>query len=233
MKNLRQIIAMGGGGFSMEPDNPLLDEYVWNAFDGDHPRICFISTASNDSKEYIENFYRCFEEYDCVPQHLSLSAPPVKKHKLEAFVLEQNIIYVGGGNTKYMLEQWRETGLESIMRKAYASGVIMAGVSAGAICWFEQGLTDSIPGKLTRLDCLGILKGSASPHYDGENERRPAYHRFIGTGEMCAGYGIDDGCALHFVNEQLYKVVRSRPSAQAHFVETRNGKVVEAKVAMR
>ncbi|RUR78715.1 Type 1 glutamine amidotransferase-like domain-containing protein [Chlorogloeopsis fritschii PCC 9212] len=176
----QQIIAMGGGGFSMEPENPLLDMYILRQSQKERPKVCFIPTASGDSDRYIVRFYSAFVKLSCAPSHLSLFQPPTAD--LRSFVLEQDIIYVGGGNTKNLITLWKEWGLDNILREARESGVILSGLSAGSICWFEEGVTDSIPGQLTKLKCLGFLKGSNCPHYDGEPERKPSYHRLLSEG---------------------------------------------------
>jgi dipeptidase E len=214
---VKQIIALGGGGFSMEPENPLLDLYILRQSEKKKPNICFIPTASGDSDNYIERFYTAFEQHDCIPAHLSLFKPST--NDLEDFVLSQDIIFVGGGNTRNMLVLWKEWELDQILKKAYENGIILSGISAGSICWFEEGVTDSIPGKLTKLLCLGFLKGSNCPHYDGEKERRPAYHQLISSGEMKDGFAADDGVALHFIDGKLVRAVSSRPHAKAYFVQ--------------
>src|SRR5690606_24677021 len=136
-QKMRQIIAMGGGGFSMEPDNTLLDEYILCQSKAKKPNICFIPTASGDSDGYIQRFYNFFEKKECKPFHLSL----FKGHtdRIEEFILSHDIIYVGGGNTRNMLVLWREWGVDKFLRKAYENGVLLCGISAGSICWFEEG----------------------------------------------------------------------------------------------
>jgi dipeptidase E len=219
---MKQIIAMGGGGFSMEPENKMLDQYILAQSKAEKPHICFVPTASGDSESYIERFYKAFETENCVPGHLSLFSPP---QNLEEFVKKQDIFYVGGGNTKNLLALWREWGLDQLLKKAYEEGKILAGLSAGSLCWFEEGVTDSF-GPLRGLSCLGFLQGSHCPHYDGEEERRPAYHRLIKEG-LKAGYAADDGAALHFINGKLNKTVSSRENAKAYYVQLKNGEVVE------
>jgi dipeptidase E len=219
-----QIIAMGGGGFSMEPENPLLDQYVLEQSGKSNPAICFIP-PSGEEGNYIVRFYSAFTKLNCRPSHLSLFQPPTAD--LESFILEKNIVYVGGGNTRSMLAVWREWELGRILRRAWTEGVLLCGLSAGSICWFEQGVTDSIPGTLTALRCLGFLPGSNCPHYDGEVERRPAYQRLIHEGLLQGGYAADDGVALHFVGEAVSRVVSSRPSAMAYRVSLESGNVVE------
>ena len=222
---MKQIIAMGGGGFSMEPDNPLLDLYVLQQSGQKNPKVVFLPTASGDAEGYISNFYRSFGAYDCEPSHLSLFR--VDTQDLESFILEKDVIYVGGGNTKSMLSLWREWGLDVILRKAWEQGIVLAGLSAGAICWFEEGLTDSYGHELMPLSALGFLKGSHSPHYDGESERRPAYQKYIKSGHLMPGYAADDGVGLHFIDQELHKVVSSRPNAKAYYVTTEGESLIE------
>ena len=222
-----QIIAMGGGGFSMEPENLLLDRYVLSIAAVPLPKVCFVGTASGDSPTYSEKFFAAFSTLPCTPMELSLFKPSTAD--LRSFVLEQDVIYVGGGNTRALLALWREWGLDAILREAWQSGIVMAGISAGSICWFQQGLSDSvIPGDLAPLECLGFLPGSNSPHYAGEPQRRPAYHRFIREGKLDAGSAADDGAALHFIGQELRGVVSSRETARAYSVRLVGSEVEEA-----
>ncbi|HEU0114125.1 MAG TPA: peptidase E [Thermomicrobiales bacterium] len=220
----RQIVAMGGGGFSMEPDNSLLDRYVLGLARGDNPRVCFIPTASGDAADYIQRFTDAFARLPCRPTVCSLYAAP--HEDLRSFILAQDVLYVGGGNTRNLLALWREWSLDDMLREAWRGGAVLAGVSAGMICWFDSGVTDSVPGAtgdprddLSPLTCLGWLSGSACPHYDGEAARRPVYQRLVASGELPAGYAADDGVALHYVGERLVRVVSSRPDARAYRVE--------------
>jgi peptidase E len=208
---------MGGGGFLMEPENQLLDRFILSTTGVPEPKICFLPTATGDFQGFIDRFYTCFRTLPCIPAHLSLFKPSCAD--LRSFVLGQDAIYVGGGNTRAMLALWREWSLDSILRKAWLGGVVMAGLSAGSICWFKQGLSDSVlPGELHPINCLGFLPGSHCPHYDGEPGRRPAYHRFIREGNLDAGYAADDGAALHFIGPELKSVVSSLEFAKAYSV---------------
>lgn len=213
---MKQIIALGGGGFSMEPDNPLLDLYILEQSQKETPKICFIPTASGDADSYIGRFYDFFKQQDCEPTHLSLFKPPAQA--LEELVLSQDILYVGGGNTKNLLVLWKEWGLDRIIEKAWNQGIILAGISAGSICWFEQGVTDSYGEDLHALACLGFLPGSNCPHYDGEANRRPAFQRLLTEGLIKPGLAADDGAALHFIGQDLHGAVSSRPHAKAYRV---------------
>lgn len=225
----RQIIAMGGGGFFMEPDNPLLDKYVLDAFPGENPRVCFLPTACGDADARIVQFYNMFNELKCRPSHLSLFRRPAD---LASVISESDIIYVGGGNTRFMLAIWRECGMDTLLKEAWEAGKILCGVSAGAICWFEYGLTDS-DGGMNALECMGLLEGSCSPHYDGEVERQPAYHRFITEGALPPGIALDDGAVAHFVDRELKEVVSSRENSRAFKVQHHGATVTETPLPVR
>jgi dipeptidase E len=215
---MKQIVAMGGGGFSVEPDNLALDKYVLEQTGKPTPSVCFLPTASGDAPDYIVKFYTAFTTLQCSPSHLSLLWPPA--FDLRSYLLEKDVIYVDGGQTRNMLALWREWGLDNVLREAWEAGVVLTGLSAGGICWFEEGLSDSvIPGKLARMVCLGLLPGSFCPHYDTEGERRPVYHRLVASEGILPGYGVGDGAALHFVGMELKRVVASRPDATAYRVE--------------
>lgn len=210
----RQIIALGGGGFSMEPDNLALDRYILSQSDKEKPRVSFIPTASGDSESYIQRFHKAFHPLPCMPSHLSLFEPSFQS--LRDFVMEQDILYVGGGSTRNMLALWREWKLDIILAEAYQNGIILAGLSAGANCWFEEGLTDPLNGPLYAIEGLGFLSGSACPHFDGEAKRRPSYLEAVGEGRIKEGYGIDDSAGMHFVDEQLSGAVCSRKDAAVY-----------------
>ena len=227
----RQIIALGGGGFSMEPDNPALDSYILAQSDRERPNICFLATASGDAEGYIEQFYAAFRTQRCLPSHLSL----FKGHTadLAGFLAEQDIVYVGGGNTRNMLVLWREWGVDELLRQAYREGTILSGLSAGAICWFEEGLTDSVPTQLNRLECLGLLAGSNCPHFDGEPDRQAAYREKIRSGDLLSGIACDDGVGLHFIDEELQHVITSRPGTAAYRYTREHGRLREQRLEPR
>lgn len=220
----KQIVAMGGGGWGMEPDNPLLDWYIYELSGKAEPRICFVPTASGDSEQYINRFYRHFAPKPAHLSHLSLFEPSTSD--LETLIFAQDIIYVGGGNTKNLIALWKEWQLDRILREAWHNGIILCGVSAGSICWFEEGVTDSIPGKRTVLKCLGFLSGSNCPHYNWEAYEN-GYHQLLSQKLICEGYAADDGVALHFIGDRLQKIVSSRSEAQAYYLETKNEEVIK------
>ncbi|MBV8221021.1 MAG: peptidase E [Solirubrobacterales bacterium] len=229
-----RIVAMGGGGFSMEPENPLLDDLVLSLARSPLPRVCYLPTAGGDNDRYIAMFYRAFVPRDCQPTDLRLFERSVGD--LDAFVLAQDVIYVGGGNTANMLAVWRVHGLDRILRRALDEGVVLCGLSAGMNCWFEESVTDSFSlNELAPLhDGLGFLPGSACPHYDGEEQRRPVFMTLVGAGELAGGWGADDGAALVFKGTELEEVVASRPEASAVRVErTTGGDVTERRLPAR
>lgn len=157
----RRIVAIGGCGFAEEAGDGALFRYLVTLTGKARPEVCFIPTASGESPEYIINFYQRFNALGCGTRHLAFFPNPPTAD-LRGYLLACDLIFVGGGNTKSMLALWREWGVDAILREAWERGTVLAGVSAGMICWFEQGLTDSVPGPLTPLPCLGFLSGSAS-----------------------------------------------------------------------
>ncbi|MDQ2786505.1 MAG: peptidase E [Chloroflexota bacterium] len=221
----KQIVAIGGAGLSVEPDGLLLEKYMLDLTKVASPKVCYLGTASGDAQTGIDRFYDAAGRLDCTPTHLALYKPSM--NDLAALLLAQDAIYVGGGSTKNLLALWRDWGVDTIMRDAYERGIILGGVSAGAICWFGQGTTDSRFGPLTPITCLGFLPGSNSPHYDGEPERRPTYHRLIASGTIEDGYAADDGVGLHFVDGALHAAISSRPNARAYRVERHGDSVTE------
>jgi peptidase E len=228
----RRIVALGGGGFLMEPDNPLLDEFVLAQARAERPRICFVGTACGDSDHVVTAFYRAFARHDCVAADLPLFERGVDD--LRAFVLAQDVIYVGGGSTANLLAVWRVHGLDRLLAEAWRAGVVLCGVSAGMNCWFEQSVTDSFGTALAPLeDGLGLLAGSCCPHYDGEPGRRPAYEALVGAGRLADGWAADDGAALVFADDTLEAVVSSRPGAAAYRVEHTSAGVRERRIEAR
>lgn len=214
------VLTLGGGGFSMEPDNPLLDDFLLSLVerprgDGGRPRVCFVPTASGDSEEYAARFRAAFEgraETSVLPLFRRGEVPG---GDLGAHVLAQDVVYVGGGSTANLLAVWRLHGLDRLLVEAAEGGTVLAGISAGMNCWFEASVTDSFGPLAPLADGLGLLPGSACPHYDGEVDRRPAYLDLVGTGRLPAGVAADDGCALLWRDGELVEAVSSRPHARA------------------
>jgi dipeptidase E len=226
MNMKKQVLTMGGGGFTSKPENLKLDKYLLSLTNKKNPKVCFIPTASGDDESYKKRFYSSYKKLNCETSHLSLFSPP--EGDLRDFVLEKDIFYVGGGNTRNLLVLWKEWGLDKFLHEAWCNGAIMAGLSAGSICWFEQGLTDSKTGKLLPLDCLGFLSGSNCPHFDSEIQRRPEYHKAILNGSLKPGIACDDGVAAHFIDGKLDRCVSSLSSAKAYSIRNDNGVIIES-----
>ncbi len=228
---MSRIVALGGGGFAMEENNILPDEYIFQKAKSDKPKVCFIATASGDSREYIGRFYTAMEKHNAVPSELSLYRIPTKRKELERYILEKDVIYVGGGNTFNLMALWQTWGLHSMLRNALKQGVVLAGMSAGAICWYESGVTDSFVSlgskTLDAVRGLGFLKRSHCPHYNGEANRRSQYHRLIKNGELENGIAAEDGVGLFYENGKFVEAVSSRADGRAFFVEKVSYKVVE------
>ncbi|MEG3879937.1 peptidase E [Microcoleus sp. herbarium7] len=229
---VQKIVAIGGGGFLMEPDNPLLDRYFLQKTEKSNPKVCFIPTASGDSEAFLSCFYSTFAKYPCEPSHLAFFRKPgtrsIPLNEIEQHLLNQDAIYVSGGNTRAMFAVWQEWHLQAILKKAWNSGILLGGMSAGALCWFDCGGSDSTYiNKLSPLQGLGFLSGSCTPHYDSELNRRADLHQLLKSGEIPSGIGIDDGVAILFEGQQVIEVVSSRATAKAYRISLKNGQVVE------
>ncbi|MGA9882886.1 MAG: peptidase E [Candidatus Acidiferrales bacterium] len=210
-----QIIAIGGGGQFLDSGNPPLQRYVLRQVRRSNPKICFVPTATGDDSAYTAKFYSTFSKLRCRPTHLPLFE---RTPSLPDLLLAQDLIYVAGGNTKSMLAVWREWQLPKILRQAWSSGIVLAGISAGAICWFEMGVTDSWAERLMPLPCLGWLRNACCPHYDSEKDRRPSTHALVKDGALPETLALEDGTAAHFVGRKLQRVVSARDSAMAYRV---------------
>ena len=221
---VRQVIAIGGGGFGRSPQNPTIERYIVEQSPKDRPKILFIPTASAEDQRYVVNYYTCFSKLSCEPTHLSLFQ---RTPDLGSLLAKQDIIYVGGGNTKSMLAVWKDWQLDELLLKAYERGVILCGVSAGAICWFKKGITDSWANRLGVLDCLGFIPETACPHYDGEKDRRPSVHGMLENSEIENCFAIEDGAAAHFKNEVFDSVVSFMPEKTCYLVEKTDKKIKE------
>lgn len=218
----------------MEPELPLLDDHILGLVARPRPRVCFVPTASGDDPGYIVQFYDAFPTSRCEPSHLPLFKRSVAD--LRSFVLGQDVVYVGGGNTANLLAVWRVHGFDVVLREAWEGGVVLCGVSAGALCWFSGGVTDSFGSGLAPLsDGLGLLPGSMCPHYDGEALRRPRYQELVGSGALPRGLAADDGVALVFSGTAFSEAVSSRPGAQAYRVApgVDSGRAVEVALPTR
>jgi dipeptidase E len=221
----RSIFAMGGGGFTMEPNNPLLDDYVLSLTRRTEPRILFLPTASGDTTAQINAFKARFAHRTCVAEHVSLFRLSETARPLEELLFEQDIIYVGGGSMRNLLAIWQAHGLDKLLIEAWKSGIVLAGLSAGAMCWFQAGITRS-SGPPEALAGLGLLEGSLTVHADGEPERLPVWLAGVRSGELPAGWALDDGVGLLFRGKRLERAVSSRPGATAQRVDAIAGELV-------
>ena len=220
----RNIVAIGGGGFGRSLGNLKIEKYIISLVPMNNPKICFIPTASGDNDSYKLNFYRAFSQLNCITSHLDFFA---RTEDIEKKVLDQDIIYVGGGNTKSMLAIWREWNLDMILKKAYRSGIVMSGVSAGAICWFEKGITDSYSDNLSILDCLGFVEGIACPHFDEESEREPFVTKIIEKEIIKSCLCIEGNCAVHIEDEKEFKSINFGLNKKSYSIFKENNKILK------
>tara|TARA_B100000945_G_scaffold101825_1_gene80306 strand:- start:452 stop:1132 length:681 start_codon:yes stop_codon:yes gene_type:complete len=220
----KNIVAIGGGGFGRSLGNLLIEKYIVSLSKNKRPKVCFIPTASGDNDLYKLNFYRTFSKLNCITSHLDFFS---RTEDLEEMIMSKDIIYVGGGNTKSMLTVWRDWNLDKILRKAYEDGIIMSGVSAGAICWFDKGITDSYANNLEILNCLGFIKGIACPHFDEENEREPYVREIIEKGLVDSCICIEGLCALHVINEKIRNPINFGENKKCYELYLKNNKVLK------
>ncbi len=213
---MRHIVGLGGGGTDEQVD--LLFDFVLGLTGKERPRVAVVPTASAEHDDFISWF---FERNALRADVTVLRTFPWPPQPLREFVLSQDAIFVGGGNTANMLAIWRVHGIDVVMREAWEQGIVLSGWSAGMICWFEHGITDSFGPQLESMECLGFLGGSACPHYDGEEQRRPRYRELVDAG-LPGGLAADDGVGLHFAGTELAEIVTCREGATAYRV-TRDG----------
>ena len=224
MPNSRNIIAIGGGGFGANPGQGVIENYILKQTKKKNPRICFIPTATGDNEAYKVNFYSTFTNLNCYPSHLDFFK---RTPDLNELILNQDAIFVGGGNTKSMLAVWKEWGLDKILKKAYLNGTVMSGVSAGAICWFQNGITDSWASNLKMMPCLNFVKGTCCPHYDEEPERKPAVKKLLLTNKIKNVYAVDGGAALHIKDEKVFKSVIFKKNKSSYLVDIKKKSINE------
>jgi dipeptidase E len=218
----RQIL-IAGGGFGTA-----FIRYMAELTGKERPRLCYLPTASADRESGIIRWYQ-----NCAPLNVT---PFVQESFISSYRMEQSWeevflsmdgIVVSGGNTLNQQAIWRVQGIDQVLREAWDRGIVLGGASAGSLCWFEEGTTDSRPREVTKIECLGFLKGSHSPHYDAEEVRRPTYHRLIGTGELKPGYACDNDAGIYFVDNEVRRVVKTREDAGVYHVSLEAGEIVE------
>ncbi len=233
MSEAGPVFCMGGGGFTMELGMPALDAYILALASVERPRVLFLPTASGDPREDIGRFTRVFGAWDCRPQILSLFRIEADDEPLESLILSQDVIYVGGGSMRNLLALWRAHGVAELMLEANARGTVLAGLSAGAMCWMEGGVTRSV-GDPSPIDGLGLIRGSLTVHARQDPERGRVYREAVRSGRLPAGWTADDGCGLLFRDGRLEEVVSSRPDAEAvHVARHDDGRLSETLVPAR
>jgi peptidase E len=216
----RHILAIGG--ISAPPDGPLppVIAHALALSGAPTPRVCVLNTASgDDTAGYVRMYFR-LAQYGARPSHLQLFTMPNVRDPAD-LLLSQDVIFVGGGSVANMVAVWRVHGLDAVLRQAWQAGIVLAGVSAGAICWFQGGTTDSFGPELRPFtEGLRFLGGSYCPHYSGEPARRPAYHALVADGTLPTGIACDDGAGAHFADGDLEAIVAERPGATGYRVES-------------
>ena len=220
---MKQIIAIGGGGFGREIKDLKIEKYIVDQSKAKTPKICFIPTATGDDQAYIDTFYKAFNSLGCITSHINFFKRTIN---LKEHILDQDIIYVGGGNTKSMLAVWREWNLDLILKQAYKNNIIMSGVSAGAICWFDKGITDSWKNHQSILPCLGFVEGVCCPHYDEEPERIPFVKEILEAKKIDECIAIEGYCALHLINDSPKFSISFKNKADTHSVVCNNDKIL-------
>lgn len=226
----RQIVAFGGGGFSMESGNPLLDDFVRSLTGLKKPRVCFLPTASGDADHYIVRYYNAFRNTS-EASHISLFRREKGVENIRDHLLSQDLIYVGGGSVISMLGVWRAHGIDEILREAWERGIVLCGLSAGSLCWFDEGLT-GYQDQSKRVLGLGFLPYSNMVHFEAGSKRHAVYEEELKAG-LRPGYAAADGAALHFVDTEMVQVIASRPEARAYRLDLRGDRPKTTQIATR
>jgi len=216
-------ILIAGGGFKTA-----FIRYMASLTGKKRPRICYLPTASADAPEAIIGFYKECAPLDVEPLvQTSFIESLTQPQGWDEVLLSMDAIVVSGGNTLNQQAIWKAQGIDAVLRQAWDRGIVLGGASAGSLCWFEEGTTDSRPKELTIVKCLGFIKGSHSPHYDAEAGRRPLYHKLIGSGAMKPGYACDNDAGIYFEDNEVKRVVSARAAAKVYYVSASGGTVTE------
>lgn len=222
VNSARKIFIWGGG-----TDKPIVNHLI-KLTGKENPKVCFMPSATGDSLASITGWYALVEGLPLRPHVMKVFIDSyTTKESFEETLMKMDAVYVGGGNTLNMMAIWKAQGIDVALRKAYDAGIVMCGASAGSLCWFEAGTTDSRPKELSKVDCLGWLKLSHCPHYNVEEFRRPLYHKMILAKELSPGYACDNQAGIYFENETLVRCVNSDPKSKSFFVDLQDGKIVE------
>jgi peptidase E len=215
----RHVVAIGGGMLMPREAIPFHVEYAIKLSGKAAPRLCVLNQAVGDDPAYYLRFYDRLANSPAEVRHLSLFPMPNVEDP-EDFLLSQDIIFVGGGSVANMVAVWRVHGVDQILRKAWHAGIVLAGSSAGGICWFEGGTTDSFGARLRPYtDSLGMLAGSFCPHYNSEPQRRPLYQRLVAEGALPGGLACDDGVGAHYIDDSLAEMISDQAAGEAYRVD--------------
>ena len=220
----KHIISIGGGGFGRKSSSYLIEKYILNLSENPCPRVCFLPTATGDDDSYIARFYSIFTRLNCKPSHIEFFK---RTENLKNQIMKQDVVFVGGGNTKSMLAIWNDWGMSDLLNEAYNEGVIMSGVSAGAICWFTFGITDSWDNELRILPCLDFINGTCCPHYDEEPSRIPYVKKILFEEKVNNCISIEGGSAMHFINGKPFKNVSFKNNKNTYNVFLDNNDIIE------
>lgn len=221
--NPNRKILIAGGGFGTS-----FIRYMAQLTGKERPKLLYLPTASADAPAGTIAWFENCAPVNCEPsvQNSFISSYRQSKSWEEALLSVDGIV-ASGGNTLNQQAIWKAQGIDKVLREAWDRGIVLGGASAGSLCWFEEGTTDSRPKELSKVECLGFIKGSHSPHYDREAPRRPTYHKLIGSGEMKPGYACDNDAGIYFQDNDVKRVVSTRAGAKAYYVSVVNGSVVE------
>ena len=225
----KHIVAIGGGGFGRTISSCLIEKYILSLSKKAYPRICFLPTATGDNDTYIVRFYSVFSRFNCKPTHIEFFKRTID---LNDHIMNQDIVFVGGGNTKSMLAVWSEWGMNNILKKAYDKGIIMSGVSAGSICWFARGITDSWDKQLRILPCLDFIEGTCCPHYDEEPARIPFVNKIVSEKDVTNCIAIEGGTALHLIDGRPFKNVSFKKNKNSYNVYYEKDKIIQKPYSM-
>ncbi|MDA9089564.1 Type 1 glutamine amidotransferase-like domain-containing protein [Maribacter arcticus] len=219
----RQLLIYGSGRHTV----PFL-KYMAEVTGKNKPNLCFIPTASGEDQDYIDSFYEVCAQINVVPHVISVWINSYdQKESFDEVISKMDAIVVGGGNTLNMLAIWKAQSIDAALKKAYNNGVVMGGGSAGSLCWFNGGTTDSRPKELSIVEGMKFIDKSHCPHYNSEKSRRPLYHNNIISGQLSDGYACDDRSAIHFINEEVYTSISLDDENHSYYVHVKNDGAIE------
>lgn len=225
----KQLVIYGSGRHTV----PFLN-YMAEATGKQKPNLCFIPTASGEDKDYINSFYEVCSQINVVPHVMSVWINSYdQKESFEEIIQNMDAIVVGGGNTLNMLAIWKAQGIDTALKNAYDQGVVMGGGSAGSLCWFNAGTTDSRPKELSIVEGMGFIDKSHCPHYNSEKFRRPLYHQSILSGKLTDGYACDDRSALHFINGTVHTSLSLDQENHSYYVHAKDRRIKEERLKGR